>query len=71
MMRRPIGDALHQPLLDLRERPLRNEQVRIAPAQQPIDDRINDQRADFQAKLPIQLLGLEQIEAGRDWAANE
>jgi hypothetical protein len=37
----------------------------LLPAQQPIDDRINNQRADFQAQLPVQLLGLEQIEAGR------
>jgi hypothetical protein len=64
-MRRPIGDPLHQPLLDLRQRPLRNEQLRIAPAQQPIDDRINNQRADLQTKLPVQLLGLEQIKTGR------
>ena len=30
-MRRPVGDALHQPLLDLRERPLRDEQVGVDP----------------------------------------
>ena len=33
-MRRPIGDALHQPLLDLRERPLGDEQVGVGAAEQ-------------------------------------
>ena len=59
MMRRAIGDALDEPLLDLRERALRDEQVRIAAAQKSIDDRIDNERADFQTKLSIQLLGRE------------
>ena len=63
-MRRPVRDPLHQPLLDLRQRTLRNEQLRIAPPQQAVHDRIDDERADLQTKLPVKLLGLEQIEAG-------
>jgi hypothetical protein len=64
-MRRAVGDALHEPLLDLRERPLRDEQVGVAPAEQAVDDRVDDQRADLEAQLPVELLGLEQVEAGR------
>jgi hypothetical protein len=59
-----IGDALHQALLDLGERALGDEQVGIRPAEKAVDDRVDDQRGNFQAKLPIELLGLEQIEAG-------
>src|SRR5439155_17520375 len=61
----PISNPLHQPLLNLRQRPLRDEQIGVRSAQQAIDDRINNQGADFQTELPIQLLRLEQIKAGR------
>ena len=64
-MGRPVGDPLHQPLLDLRQRPLRDEQLGIRAAEQAVDDRVDDQRTDLQAELPVQLLGLEQVEAGR------
>src|SRR5260221_7889021 len=64
-MRRAVGDALHEPLLDLRQRALRDEQIGVRAAQQSIDDRIDDQRADLQAELPIQLLCVEQVETRR------
>ncbi len=63
--------SLHEALLDLRQRALRDEELGIAAAQQAIDDRVNDQRADFETKLAVQLLGLEQVEAGGIRAGSE
>ena len=37
----------------------------LRSAEQAVDDRVDDQRADLQAQLPVELLGLEQVEAGR------
>src|SRR5262245_18574422 len=64
MMRRAVGDTLNQALFDLSERPLGNEKISIRAAEQAIDDGINDQRRNLQAKLAFELVGFEKIEYG-------
>jgi hypothetical protein len=63
-MHGPVGDALDQALFDLGERALGDEEVGVGAAKQAVDDRVDDQGGDFQAKLAVQLFGLEQVEAG-------
>ena len=54
-----VGDPLDEAPLDAGQRSLRDEQLRVRAAQEPVDDRVNDQRAHFEAELPFERRGVQ------------
>ena len=65
MLHGPVGNARDQALFDLRQRALGDEQIGIGPTEQAVNNRVDNERADFQTKLSVQLLGPQEVKAGR------
>ena len=65
------GDPRHQPQLDFRQRPAGQRTALAAAAQQAVDDRIEDRRVDVQDQVAFQRLGLQEVEAGGVFQAED
>ena len=59
-----LEDLLDEPRLDEGHRALRDEELLVRPAEQPVDDRIDDERRDLEADLPLERRTADEVEAG-------
>src|SRR5205814_2100126 len=64
-LEKQIRDSRDEPQLDFGQRAAGDRRRIATPAEQPVDDRIQDRRVDIENQIAFERFGPQEIEAGR------